>query len=138
MTDILDEIRKEVKGKTQVSIEYFHKAIAMVNPTILRNLKPDILKVGDILRVDNSGSVQHPGVIFKIKGDDVYCLVASNSEVHSIKKITNSRFLKGYYTYTIIRYNKNMVLDRWVGTFDNMKELRVALKEVKQFYNKIL
>lgn len=135
---ILDEIKEEVKGKQTISIQYLWHALARVNPTTLRNLKPSILKVGDILRVDNSGSVQHPGVIFKIKGDDVYCLVASNSEVHSIKKITNSRFLNGYYTYTIVRADKDMVLDKWVGTFDNMKELRVALKEVKQFYNKIL
>jgi len=97
-----------------------------------------MLKVGDILRVDNSGSVQHPGIIFKIKDNNVYCLVVSNSEVHSIREITNSRFLSGYYTYTIVRYDKDMVIDKWVGTFDNMKELRATLKEVKQFYNKIL
>jgi hypothetical protein len=135
---ILDEIKEEVKGKQTVSIQYLWHALARVNPTALRNLKPSMLKVGDILRVDNSGSVQHPGIIFKIKDNNVYCLVASNSEVHSIREITNSRFLNGYYTYTIVRYDKDMVLDKWVGTFDNMKELRATLKEVKQFYNKIL
>lgn len=134
VTNKSNNISKEqmVKDLTDVVIKYdgiFESS---------KNYHPNVIKKGDVV-YSRTLLISHPTIVFRVEKEYIYALMLTTKEKHSIAQVTGSRIYNdSFYTYNIIRLTKEDALRYWIGIFDNMRELRLVLKQLKTFYNKIL
>lgn len=141
---IASKIKQETINKTSVSRQYllevvekYHEEVTRLHAALGR-WRPSMLKIGDIIFVGSSG-IPHPCIVYKIKQGFAYSVVVTSKDTHSVKEVTNSRMLNSsFYSYSIVRTPIALALENYIGVFDNMKELREALKLIKEFYKQIL
>ena len=101
--------------------------------------KPVSIKRYDLLYA-HAGAIPHPCVVIRIRDNNVYCLpITSQPGKQNIKSIERSRFFeKNYFYNNIIVLSTEEAMKSFVGVFDSKKEVDEAVRNMKEFYSKIL
>lgn len=97
---------------------------------------PKRVEYGDII-CTQMGAASHPGVVISV-GRVVQCITVSSKvkAFYTLMPIKNNRFLHGVFTPTIVCMTQEQALKRYVGTYDDFKELNRCVKKLKKYYEK--
>lgn len=130
-------------GRTYKKIEIvsLFKGWIDKNQNVKSNLaSPDNIEPGDVILFDICGQ-NHPCIIFKCEEGFVHGIITSTKqhEHHFVSKIEHSRIFKNSnFTSTVISIPESIAKNNFVGIFDSVKELKEAVKLIKEKYKTIL
>lgn len=148
----IDDIRDDVKGKTHIPKDWLLKQLDIIKSRTIHEFKDKIqyynstkiLKPDNINRYDivyaGIGGIPHPVLIFKTKGEYCYGIIISSTDgSHCLTKIEGSRYFKdACATITMIKEKEEVLLDKWIGVFDNKKEADRIIKAFKTHITEVL
>lgn len=146
MEEIVLRTDKEVKEKLVEGIVAHNKyngqyLIDKVNTTDLNIHKvptnktiPTHVKKGDVF-YSLAGSKVRPCVVVKVLKDEVIFITLTSSDNSSALIPSKSRFFgEGYFGKTLSNAPIELVLNRFLGVYDNPKNLNLAIKEIKKYF----
>ncbi len=99
------------------------------------NLTKPIIKIGDLY---GNTYINHPIMVIKVTKEYVYgvCITSEESYVGILQ--TNSRFINGWFTTTIIKSTISHVENNIFGVYDNRTNIFLLRKLLKQHYKTII
>lgn len=100
--------------------------------------QPTKLKKGDILSLNLFGKCRPVIVVKEIKN---YCIVIPMSSTEDSLNIHsfNSRFYgEGYFNMQLLTLKLEHMQDKFIGVLDDNKNLNIAIKKLRQYYNNII
>jgi len=93
------------------------------------------LKIGDIVTC----RLRHPSLVIKIKNNLVYSVLLTTEETtEGILMKSNSRFFTtSYLTNTVVVHSLTDSISRFIGLYDNNKDIIEIKKKLKEFYKQL-
>ncbi len=100
---------------------------------------PSNIKKGDVITT-YEGKKSRPCVILKVLKDNtcIYIPLTSSENVHCLIPYKSRFFGEGCFSKSFSVCTGEFAIKNFVGVFDNMKQLNLAVKELKQFFNENL
>lgn len=95
---------------------------------------PTKIKKGDVL-IAFEGVKSRPCVVVKVLKDKtvLYIPLTSTENVHCLSSFTSRFFGEGCFSKSFSVCTEEFAIQNFVGVFDNMKSLNVAIKKLKEF-----
>lgn len=101
--------------------------------------KPSKLKTGDVFVWVLNGNKKRPVVIVSIKGGMVYGIPLSTTEDGMNMMASKSRFFgEGWFGKSLVSLREELVMNYFVGTYDNPSLVKKARLELKKLLNEVL
>lgn len=134
-----ETLKREMMDKFQDNISYVGKHIrTTILHTDFKSLKgiqkPNKIKKGDVI-ISFEGVKKRPCVIFKVKKDGtcLYIPLTSTDNLHCLSNFSSRFFGEGCFTKSFSVCSEEFAIDNFAGIFDNIKDLNLAVKELKKF-----
>jgi hypothetical protein len=98
--------------------------------------RPCKIKKGDVITA-YEGTKARPAVVIKVLKDGtvMYIPLTSTDNIHCMSPSSSRFFGEGCFTKSINVCSKEYALEYFVGIYDNMKALNLAIKSIKEFIN---
>lgn len=139
-----EEVKRELLSKFTVHQTYLGSFIKdVIAKTDFKSIQesrashpPEKIKKGDVIIVAE-GTKTRPAVICKVLKDGtcIYIPLTSSENIHCLSP-SNSRFFgEGCFSKSLSVCTEEFAIRNFVSVYDNMKDLNVAIKELKQFFN---
>lgn len=140
-----EELKRNLAENFKPQLSYLGSHIkTVIMETDFKVLKrnsnpPSNIKKGDVFTTQ-FGTKSRPCVVIKVLRDRtvVYVPLTSTENVHCLTPYSSRFFGKGCFSRSISVCTEEYATTNFVGVFDNMKNLNEAIKELKQFLNKVL
>ena len=100
--------------------------------------RPKYIKKGDVI-TNYEGVKSRPCVIIKVLKDRtcIYIPLTSSENVHCMTPCKSRFFGEGCFSKSLSVCTEEFAIENYAGVFDNMKDLNIAIKEIKDFVDKI-
>lgn len=100
---------------------------------------PQYIKKGDVI-VLPQGSKSRPNVVAKVLKDRTVVVIAltSTDNIHCQTPYTSRFFGEGCFCKGFDVCTEEKAIHNFIGTFDNMKALNQAIKDMKNFVAKVI
>lgn len=139
-----EELKRKVLDKFTANSTYLgsfvKKTIIETDFKVLKEVTypPTQIKKGDVI-VMAQGSKNRPCVVVKILKDATVMFIplTSTDNVHCLAPYNSRFFGEGCFSKAFDVCTHEKAVKNFVGVFDNNKDLNIAIKELKQYINKI-
>lgn len=139
-----EELKRKVIDKFTGSSTYLgsfiKKTILETDFKVLKEVQnlPTYIKKGDVIIV-NEGKKSRPGIVAKVLKDRtvVFIALTSTENVHCLSPSKSRFFGDGCFTKSFNVCTEEYAIQNFIGVYDNPKYLNIAIKELKQFIDKL-